>query len=535
MHPHLSTRARRALLALALALPFPASGAQASLQPAGRADSATVSLPDAIARALDQSQEVRLARAQVDVARAQVTSARAAALPQIDGNVNYTRTFASQFDTGEGFALPDSLRFEPDTTVSIEERVRYLERNAANAGLGGLGALFGNLPFGQANAWTASLTGTQTLFAGGRVGAALRIATEYREAAELGLREQSADIELQVRNAYFRALLAQEMERIAAAAATQADTFLGQERLRLRAGTASDLDVMRAEVAAENLRPALVEARNSASLATLDLKRLIDLPLDQPVRLTTPLAVPSPAQLATPSPDPSAQLARRAAVQVQERTVRIREQQVRIARGGYLPSVDLRVNYGRTAFPSQPLELTGQDWRTDLTATVGVRVPIFSGFRTTADVQLAQVNLLSERLRLTQLRENVELQYQQAIGEQQRAAADITARQRTVEQAQRVYDLTVLRYERGLATQLEVTDARLGALQARTNLAQAVASFYLAEAGVSRALGTAFVPVRTDNPIPPIQTPAPTNVPANTPANTPAATPATTTTPPSAP
>ena len=499
---------RRAFLVLALAAPALPVRAQApALQPAvAVADSLPVPLALAIERALGQSEEVRLARAQVDLARAQVRSARSAALPQLDGSVNYVRTFASQFDTGESFSLPDSLRFEPDTTVSIEERVRYLERNAANAGLGGLGALFGNLPFGQANAWTASLTGTQTLFAGGRVGAALRIATEYREAAELGLREQSADIELQVRSAYFRALLAHALERIAATAVVQADTFLAQERLRLRAGTASDLDVLRAEVSAANLRPSLVEARNAASLATLDLKRLIDLPLDQPVRLTTPLAVPAAAALAAPAPDVAALLARRAAVRVAERQVRIREQQVRIARGGYLPSVDLRVNYGRTAFPGQPLALTGQQWRTDFTATVGVRVPIFSGFRTSADVQAAQVNLLSERLRLAQLRENVALQYEQALGEQQRAAADISARQRTVEQAQRVHDLTVLRYERGLATQLEVTDARLGLLQARTNLAQAVAAFYLAEAGVSRALGTTFAPVPTTtlpSPAPP--------------------------------
>jgi outer membrane protein TolC len=57
------------------------------------------------------------------------------------------------------------------------------------------------------------------------------------------------------------------------------------------------------------------------------------------------------------------------------------------------------------------------------------------------------------------------------------------ARQRTVEVAQRVYDLTVLRYERGLATQLEVSDARLSLLQARTNLAQAIADFYTADSG----------------------------------------------------
>lgn len=522
--------ARATALAAALLAPPGAAAQDASAPPAAPADSLPLTLTEALARVAAQSQEVRLARAQVDLARAQVTSARAAALPHIDGSVNYTRTFESQFNTG-GFALPDSLRFEPDTTAPLADRVRYLERNAPNAGLGGLGSLFGNLPFGRPNAWTAALTGTQPLYAGGRVGAALRIAGQYREAAELGLREQLADIELQVRNAYFRALLAQELERIAAAAVVQADTFLAQERLRRQAGTASDLDALRAEVSAENLRPALVEARNAASLATLDLKRLVDLPLDQPVRLTTPLTVPAAAELAAPQVDAPLLLARRAAVQVAERQVAIREQQVRIARSGYLPSVDLTVNYARTAFPPGVFELSGQEWRTDFTALVGLRVPIFSGFRTGADVQEARINLLSERLRLAQLRENVELQYQQALGEKQRAAADITARQRTVDQAQRVYDLTVLRYEQGLATQLEVSDARLGALQARTNLAQAVSAFYLAEAGVARSLGTPMAAPAQGPPsaVPGTPPAAPTPAPA---ATTAPRTPATPPTPP---
>jgi outer membrane protein len=523
---------RGAALVAAIAVAARPATVAAQARPAAaadtaRADSVAITLGDAIGRAVGQSQEVRLARAQVDLARAQVTSARSAALPQVNGGLNYTRTFASQFQGG-GFSIPDSLQFRPDSTASIEQRLRYIEQNAGLAGLGGLGALFSNLPFGQKNTWSATLTGTQPLFSGGRVGAGLRIASRYREAAELGLQEQLADIELQVRTAYFQALLAQELERIAQVSVAQADSFLAQERLRNQAGTASDLDVLRAEVAAENLRPQLVQARNAASLATLDLKRLIDVPLDRPVRLTTPLTVPSAQELADPQLDSPRLLAQRAAVRVAERQVAIREEQVKIARAGYLPSVDLSGSYGKIAFPPGVFDFKGVDWRTDASATVALRVPLFNGFRTRADVQEAQVNLLSERLRLTQLQENVELQYQQAIGEQRRAAAEITARQRTVEQAQRVYQLTVLRYEQGLATQLEVNDARLQALQARTNLAQSISSFYLASAGVSRSLGVQQVSPTGGTPLQPVPTtPATQQPPVTTPPTTPTPTPTT--------
>ena len=472
-----------ALAAIALAAPLAAQG------PA-RADTVPLSLAEAVARATAQSEEVRLARSQVALAEARIRAARAAALPQIDGNLSYTRTFASPFSAaGQGVQLPDSLRFEPDTTASLAERVRYLERRAPTAGLGGLGALFGDLPFGRENAYAFGLTGSQPIYSAGRTGAALRIADEVREAARLGLGEEEAEIELQVRTAYYRARLAQELEAIAQAAVEQSQRFLQQEQLRLEAGTASDLDVLRADVSLENLRPQLVQARNAASLATLDLKRLVDLPLQQPVRLSTALEPPPAAEMSRADADPQLLLARRAAVRAAERQVVIREQQVRLARANFLPSVDLRVNYGRQLYPSQVFGFAGQDWRTDFSATVGVKVPIFSGFRTQAEVQEARVVLDQERLRVAQLREAVQLQYEQARGERARAAASIAARQRTVQQAQRVHDLTVLRYEQGLATQLEVSDARLALLQSRTNLAQAIADYHIAAAGITRALG----------------------------------------------
>ncbi len=474
----------------ALPAALSSSAAQTPVRAPAPSDTVALSLSDAVGRAASRSEEVRLARSQVELARGQVRSARSAAFPQLDANIAYTRTFASPFQVSAP-TLPDSLRFDPDPSAPLEERVRYLEDRVPTAGLAGLGALFGNLPFGQENAYTFTLSGSQPLYSGGRVGAAMDIAEEYEDAARLGLREELAEIELQVRNAYYRARLAQELETIAQAAVEQAERFLNEERLRLRAGTVSELEVLRAEVSLENLRPQLVQARNAASLALLELKRLTDIPLRQPIRLTTPLDPPSAAELRATSVDPQLLVAQRAAVQAAERQVAIRERQVRIARGAFLPSVDLRFNYGRQVFPSQPFQLGNQTWRTDATATIGVQIPIFAGFRRTAEVQLARIELERERLRAAQLRESVQLQYEQALGERERAAATITARQRTVQQAQRVYDLTVLRYERGLATQLEVADARLALLQARTNLAQAIADFYIANAGVTRALGNA--------------------------------------------
>ena len=498
--PGLILRTGAAALALALAAGSPAAAQQTPVPPAAAAgDTVRLSLEGALERAVGQSEEVRLARAQVELARAQVTAARSAALPQLNANLSYQRTFESPFGGG-GISLPDSLRFEPDSTASLAERVRYLERNTPNAGLGGLGQLFGNLPFGQENTYVASLSGSQLLYSGGRVGAAMQIARDYRSAAELTLQEETSEIARQVRGAYYQALYAQELEAIAQAALEQAEAFLAQERVRLRSGRASELEVLRAEVSRNNLRPQLVQARNAAQVASLNLKRLVDAPMGAPQRRTTPLAVPSPEELAGDDLAPEVLTARRAAVAAAERQVSIREQQVRIARGAYLPSVSVQMNYGKQLQPSGIFAL-GEDWRTDWTAAVGVQVPVFDGFRRSAEVQTARVEAERARLQLSQLREAVQLEYEQARGERNRARAEISARQTNVATAQRVYDLTVLRYEQGLATQLEVSQARLELLQARTGLAQAISDFYVADAGVTRATGQTGTGTGTPTPL----------------------------------
>jgi outer membrane protein TolC len=144
--------------------------------------------------------------------------------------------------------------------------------------------------------------------------------------------------------------------------------------------------------------------------------------------------------------------------------------------------------YGKQLFPQRVFGFGDQPWRTDWTATIAMSVPIFDGFRRSAEATQAEQTLQQERLRFAQLDEQLRLQYEQAVGERQRAATAIGARARTVEQAARVHELTVLRFERGLATQLEVADARLALLQARTNHAQAMADLLLADADVDRAL-----------------------------------------------
>lgn len=446
------SRAVLALLAVAL-LAVPLAGQEPR-------DTLVLTLEEAVTRALATSEEVQTARAQRSLADAQITQARAGAFPQVTGGVAYNRTLASIFD-GLQLGAPPEPGEEPPTNP------------------------FASLPFGRPNTWSASLQITQPLYTAGRVGTALAIARNVRAAADLQIEEAEADVALQVREAYFQLVLAEQMVDIAREAHALADQTLRQVELFRQQGTASEFDVLRARVERDNLEPGIVEARNARRLAELNVKRLVNLPAERPIAPATPLA---PAVADVDRAALRAALERRPALRALDEQVAAREGAVRIARAERLPSIGAAANFAYQAFPDQ-VSPFDTDWRRDWSVGVQASVPIFNGFRTRGQVDQARAELRIAELQRAQLRQGLELELEAALGEFDAARAQIEARRATVAQAQRALELAELRFRSGLATQLDISNARLLLQQARVHEAQALYNYVNALARLERVSG----------------------------------------------
>ena len=114
--------------------------------------------------------------------KAEQVRARSGALPQLSATASYDRALASEFegvfDTGPGTPCPP---FTPNPPATLDARVTEIER-ALDCGAVG-GGVFGSggdstdsggledLPFGRKNTWRASLSFSQNLYSGGRIGA----------------------------------------------------------------------------------------------------------------------------------------------------------------------------------------------------------------------------------------------------------------------------------------------------------------------------------------------------------------------------
>lgn len=473
--------AAAALGAPAAAAPLPASSALAP-------DSLRLSLPECVALALARGEEMQMAAADAATARAAYQQARAQALPQLNLSAGYTRTLDSVFSDATG---GDFGGFEPDTLAPLADRVRDLEEALPSAGLASLAGLFSSTSFGSENTWTTTLSLSQQVFAGGSIWHSMATAKHAMQATSLAHADREAETVLAVREAYLGALLAERGRQIAELALSQAESQLTRVRLRQEAGQTSEFALLQAEVQRDNQLPAVLAARSRQEIALLELARLVNLPADQPLALSTPL-LDAAALPAAPAPIDTTGLVaaalRAPGVTALGEAFQAREHAVGIAASGRWPALSLFANYTREAYPRDFLP-GANDWRKDIRAGLSLNWALFDGLRTRGLIQEMRARSAQARHTLLQTRELVVQGVRASQWELERAVAELHARSRTVALARRAYELASLRYDEGAADLMETADARIALQIAQMYEAQARHDYFVALARLERYSG----------------------------------------------
>ncbi len=449
-----------------------AAGAR-SASPAAAADTLDLALGDAVLRALRLGDEARIADATVDVADAQVGVARSQAMPQLRlASTSYTHTFQS----------------------------------ARGQAVGSV--------FNQANTYSVAGNLSQTIFQGGRVVAGWRASNRLADAAVLSRAEARQDIALNVAAAYLTVLLDRQLLAIQEANARLAADRLAQVEGLAKAGQAARYDVLRARVERANIDPLVIQARSDVAIAELNLKQLVNVPAGQPLRLSTAVDTAGVAAVAAQVARDTvgARLEERPAVKAAQLTARARHDGIAVARADLLPTISVFFQAGYQAFPTLnriPLNkgqvvvvdcppggtpgrvCTSQTggWVDDRNAGVQISWTPWDGLRTKSNIDVAQAQARLADVQLAQQRETVAMDVARARAEFERARAAFDADKLNTDDAEEAFRLAELRYTRGLGTQLDVSDAQIALMTARSNQARATNDLYLAALGVERALG----------------------------------------------
>jgi multidrug efflux system outer membrane protein len=261
------------------------------------------------------------------------------------------------------------------------------------------------------------------------------------------------------------------------------------QRKRFRGGVISEFELRQLEAEAAAVRaqlPPLEQARETEEAA---LAVLLGRTPAEVVQSTIKVAYPEEdAMIAPVLPEglPSELLLRRPDLVAAERQLAAAHAQIAVARAEMFPSISLTGSLGRESAELSDLFAGGAGLAS---IAIGLAQPIFAGGRLEARTQQAEAR---EREALAQ--------YQQAIRNafgEVRTALAVQARSRESFDAQAAREralvetlrLARLRYENGVASQLDVIDAERSLLAARVARVDALRQHRAAIADLFRALG----------------------------------------------
>jgi hydrophobic/amphiphilic exporter-1 (mainly G- bacteria), HAE1 family len=332
---------------------------------------------------------------------------------------------------------------------------------------------------------------SQPLFTWGKIGAGIRAAKKAFGTAEAQLALARQGAARAVRIVFHDVLLARELHDIAVDTLRQRERHLDEARRRLEAGTATDYDVLAAEVAVENARPEVIRSENLIRTARQRLRFLLALDRDVDARGSLDIS---------PGPYPEydealvAALANRPELAEIASRIGTAGELITVAAAGNKPRLDLQAAYGYRTLSVDSLEGEGPAW----SAGLFVSWPFFTGHRTRGQVAQRRSDVRALRIEEAQIVDAVALETRTAVDALQEAGAIVEGLRGTVAQAERLLGLAEKGFEFGVMTRLDVEDAESNLVRARGGLVRARRDYLAALADLDYATGTAALPETPD-------------------------------------
>ncbi len=383
------------------------------------------------------NKDIKLAAAEVRNADALYREALSSALPTVNLDFNYNRNF---FDNFFYISMTDSLGRQRTTKFNVTFKNEYQMNAVLN----------------------------QTLYSFGKVGDALDIANYYEDFTDLNFRFQREMVLNSVKKAFFRALLLEKVWLVAKDSESSARENYENIKARYDNGVVSEFALLQSEVRWQNSIPETMKARKNYELALNNLKALVDLPIDEDIKLAGDLEKfpPMPPEISSDMvfeerKDFNAMLLEK----------KMREKAVNIEFANHLPSINGSLVY---TYSARSDEFKIDNTNDNLIFGLSVHIPVFSGGYTSAQVQKAKVELDKVETQIAKSRDNINIQLKNVYLRLKEAHERIIAGQKNVNTARRAFEIAETRVNNGLATQLELKDSRVLLDQARVSFYSAI-------------------------------------------------------------
>jgi len=263
-----------------------------------------------------------------------------------------------------------------------------------------------------------------------------------------------------------------------------ATTLLKLAQDQRAAGVATGVDVTRAETRLAQERVGLAQAETASEEASLNLQRVIGVPLGSPLTLADPLRFTVEA-LPTPQVAVDQALSGRAEVLVSEANLKMADLERKSVKDELLPSLEFFGDYGVSGVTPTNNALPTRR------VAVQLNVPIFNGGLTQGRLTVASSRAHEAELQLSSVKGQVEEDVRLALSALRTTVERVRAADEGLVLAQRELDMARDRFRAGIADNLEVVTAQTSLANARSAQVEALAVYNAARVNLAASLGRA--------------------------------------------
>ena len=128
-------------------------------------------------------------------------------------------------------------------------------------------------------------------------------------------------------------------------------------------------------------------------------------------------------------------------------------------------------------------------WPPVFYAGIQFSIPLFSGMQNVNKIALGKIERQQSDLILNNAQEQLKTEVKQVIAALYEASERIKTQANVSETAELSYSITKYRYEKGVASRLELTDAELALTTAKSNYLEAVFDYLSAKIELDRTMG----------------------------------------------
>lgn len=412
------------------------------------------SLEEAVGYAMSNSNTIR--NAQVDILDAEqvVKESLSTGLPQINGSLDFNHFLkVPVLPLPEAFAMGD-----PDAPTSIAFQLK----NSLTAGISARSMLFDG-----------------SFFVG------LRAARASGDYYNLQLENTQRTVRSQVTRAYFPVLLLKTNVVVLDRNISNLEKLLNETSAQYETGFVEQLDVDRLVLSLNNLRSQRDQVSSQAENALRALKFTLNYPIDEPLRVEDDLdKLETEIEVAALTSDiPYLQ---RPEIRLLDKTIELQGMNEQLLRAAYLPTVYASVS-GQYQF--QGNSFSDGFWAPTIVLGLNASIPIYDFGGRKARVERAELATQKVVNQRNDAQRSIQLEVLNARATFTANNDRLAVTKGNLELAQRIYDVTQVKYREGVGSSIEIVQAEQALYESQANFLNALYETLVAKEDLFLALG----------------------------------------------